>query len=157
MSRFASVLASTLIWSACGGSDSPPNESAVPDDAAAAPDAARVTIVQPADGASVPEGPVEVVLQVEGVVIAPAGTMDEGTGHHHLIVDADVVSWTEPIGVEEGRFIHMGQAQTSFTLEGLAPGEHRLIAVVADGVHVPLDPPVSDTVHITVTGAGQNQ
>jgi hypothetical protein len=46
----------------------------------------------------------------------------------------------------------MGQAQTEFTVEGLAPGEHRLIAVVADGVHIPLDPPVVDTVMITVEG-----
>ncbi len=154
MSRLVPLVAIALIWSACGGGDAPPEGSATPDDspgdAAAIP---RVQITQPQDGATVPQGPLQVVFEVEGLVISPAGTMDEGTGHHHLIVDADLLSWTDPIGVEEGRYIHMGQAQTSFTVEGLEPGEHRLIAVVADGVHVPLDPPVADTVHITVTGA----
>lgn len=157
MARLVPLVASTLIWSACGGGDAPPDGSAIPGgetaDAAAAP---RVRITQPQDGASVPQGPLEVVFEVEGLVIAPAGTMDDGTGHHHLIIDADVLSWTEPIGLEEGRYIHMGQAQTSFTVEGLEPGEHRLIAVVADGVHVPLDPPVADTVRIMVT-EGTNQ
>ena len=147
MSRLTPLIVLSVLWSACGGQDAPPEE---PAQSAAPEPSATVRITQPEDGATVPEGPVEVVFEVEGVEIAPAGTMDEGTGHHHLIVDAEVVSWTEPIGVEEGRYIHMGQAQTSFTVEGLAPGEHRLIAVVADGVHIPLDPPVADTIHIVV-------
>lgn len=134
----------------CGGGDSnaQPDGESVP----AVPTPSSVTITEPADGATVPAGPMTVVFEVEGLVVAPAGTMDPGTGHHHLIVDADVESWSEPIGAEEGRYIHMGQAQTEFTVEGLAPGEHRLIAVVADGVHIPLDPPVSDTIWITVGG-----
>lgn len=156
MSRLAPVILLSLLWSACGGTDGPSGEPGEAAEPAAAPgSSASVRITQPEDGSTVPQGPLEVVFEVEGVEIAPAGTMDEGTGHHHLIVDAEVVSWTEPIGVEEGRYIHMGQAQTSFTVEGLAPGEHRLIAVVADGVHIPLDPPVADTVHIIVEGGDE--
>lgn len=148
MSRLAPVIILSVLWSACGGTDAPSEEAGGVDSPAVTPASVRIT--QPEDGSTVPSGPLEVVFEVEGLEIAPAGTMEEGTGHHHLIVDAEVVSWTEPIGVEEGRYIHMGQAQTSFTVEGLAPGEHRLIAVVADGVHIPLDPPVADTVHIVV-------
>jgi len=44
----------------------------------------------------------------------------------------------------------MGQGQTEFTLEDLTAGRHRIVAVVADGVHVPLDPPVSDTITVFV-------
>ena len=150
MSRLAPFLILSVLGLACGGGDAPAEEAEV-DPQVATTTAASVRIVQPEDGATVPPGPVDVVFEVEGLDIVPAGTMDEGTGHHHLIVDAEVVSWTEPIGVEEGRYIHMGQAQTMFTVEGLTPGEHRFIAVVADGVHVPLDPPVTDTIHITVS------
>ena len=110
---------------------------------------ARVHIVQPEDGATVDAGPLVVVMETEGLVIAPAGTMDAGTGHHHLVIGADV-DWVLPIPNDPGVHYHMGQAETEFTLEDLAPGVHRIIAVVADGVHIPLDPPVSDTITITV-------
>ncbi len=110
---------------------------------------ARVMIVEPADGAEVDAGPVLFVMQTEGLEIVQAGNMDAGTGHHHLIVDGDV-DWELPIPNDPGVHYHMGLAQTEFTLEDLTPGEHRVIAVVADGVHIPLDPPVADTITITV-------
>ena len=110
---------------------------------------AGVIIVQPADGAEVDAGPLLVVMETEGVEIVAAGNMDSGTGHHHLIVDADV-EWSLPIPNDPGVHYHMGQAQTEFTLEDLTPGRHRIIAVVADGVHIPLDPRVSDTVTVIV-------
>ncbi|MGI9627097.1 MAG: DUF4399 domain-containing protein [Longimicrobiales bacterium] len=149
MARLPIALTLALAMVGCGGGDAESQPDPVDEPP---PPAASVSIVSPAAGATVPAGPLTVVFEVEGLVVAPAGTMDTGTGHHHLIVDADVESWTEPIGVEEGRYIHMGQAQTEFVLEGLEPGEHRLIAVVADGVHIPLSPPVSDTITITVEG-----
>lgn len=150
MLRFPVTAALAFVVTGCGGgADSGAAEGTEQADATE-PAVATVRIVTPADGSTVPSGPLTVVFEVEGVIISPAGTMDAGTGHHHLVIDGDVPSWTEPIGVEEGLYVHMGQAQTEFTVEGLSPGEHRLIAVVADGVHVPLDPPVSDTVMITV-------
>ena len=110
---------------------------------------ARVAITQPADGAELDAGPILVVMEVEGLEIAMAGNMDPGTGHHHLIVNGDV-DWALPIPNDPGVHYHMGQAETEFTLEDLAPGEHRIIAVVADGVHIPLDPPVADTITVVV-------
>jgi hypothetical protein len=35
---------------------------------------------------------------------------------------------------------------------GLSRGSHRVIAVLADRGHVPLDPPATDTVRFTVMG-----
>ena len=46
----------------------------------------------------------------------------------------------------------MGQAQTEYELTGLGDGEHMVIAVVGDGLHVPLDPWVVDTVRFVVSG-----
>src|SRR5687768_14179315 len=51
---------------------------------------ATVTITAPAEGASVAGPAVNVVLTASGVTIAPAGTMDPGTGHHHLFLDTEV-------------------------------------------------------------------
>ena len=146
MTRFAAVAAVAVAFVGCGGDSRDQGEEAAEEAEAATP--ARM-IVQPADGAEVDTGPVLVVLEAVGVEIVAAGNMDAGTGHHHLIVDADV-EWSLPIPNDPGVHYHMGQAQTEFTLEDLTPGGHRIIAVVADGVHVPLDPPVSDTITIVV-------
>lgn len=110
---------------------------------------ARVVITEPADGAVFDEGTVRVTMEVEGLVVSPAGTMESGTGHHHLIVNGEV-DWALPIPNDPGVHYHMGLGETEFTLEDLPAGEHRIIAVVADGVHVPLDPPVSDTISVVV-------
>ena len=48
--------------------------------------AAGVSFVEPKDGATV-SNPIHVKFAVEGMKIVPAGTMTEGTGHHHLIID----------------------------------------------------------------------
>lgn len=136
---------------ACGGIE---QDSAGRESGDSSPDttsgASVVRIVAPVDGASLDQGPVTVRFEVEGLRIVSAGTMDPGTGHHHLVVDTSLASWSEPIPALPGRFIHLGQGQTEFVLEGLSPGEHTVVAVVADGVHIPLDPPVADTVVFTV-------
>lgn len=137
-----------VMVSGCGGGtgDSQEADAGMADEAAAP---AAVTIVQPADGAEVDAGPVVFVMETEGLEIVAAGVMDAGTGHHHLVVDGDV-DWALPIPNDPGVHYHMGLAQTEFTIEDMTPGEHRVIAVVADGVHIPLDPPVADTITIVV-------
>jgi hypothetical protein len=95
-------------------------------------------------------GSVLVMLEVSGLTIAPAGTMEPGTGHHHLVVDAELPAAGLPIPATPGVYIHMGQAQTEYELTGLTAGEHTVIAVVGDGAHVPLSPSVVDTVRFVV-------
>ena len=110
---------------------------------------ARVKIASPANGATV-SGPVKVVLQATGVEIVPATDERPGTGHHHLFVDHDLtpVDDTIPRGVTG--ILHLGRGQTEFVLDSLAPGPHRVIAVVANWKHIPLKPLVVDTVRFTV-------
>jgi hypothetical protein len=95
-------------------------------------------------------GSVLVTLEVSGLTIAPAGTMEPGTGHHHLVVDADLPAAGLPIPATPGVHIHMGQAQTEYELTGLTAGEHTMIAVVGDGAHIPLSPWVVYTVRFVV-------
>jgi hypothetical protein len=99
-------------------------------------------------------GSVLVMLEVSGLTIAPAGTMEPGTGHHHLVVDAELPVAGLPIPATPGVHIHMGQGQTEYELTGLAAGEHTVIAVVGDGAHIPLSPWVADTVRFVVEQAG---
>ena len=95
-------------------------------------------------------GSVLVTLEVSGLTIAPAGTMEPGTGHHHLVVDGVLPVGGLPIPMVAGVHVHMGQAQTEYELTGLDAGEHMVIAVVGDGLHVPLDPWVVDTIRFVV-------
>ena len=138
------VVITTLL--ACG--DAPPAETGA--DATSDDPIGTVTITQPATGAQVMGENVTVSLQVAGFPIVPAGDMTSGTGHHHLYLNADLTGVGEPVPTVPGSIIHMGDGSSEYTFEGVAPGEHRLIAVVADGIHIPLQPWVVDSVTFTV-------
>jgi hypothetical protein len=114
----------------------------------AAPAGARVTIVSPVAGATV-TSPVTVQFALEGMTLAPAGTFEPGTGHHHVLVDAGLPALDQPIPTDANH-VHFGKAQTEGQLE-LAPGPHTLQLLLGDGNHVPHDPPVvSEPITITV-------
>ena len=108
-----------------------------------------VTIVQPEEGATV--GPdVTVVLEAEGIEIVSITPPVVGTGHHHLYVDVDLTPLDQMIPQGDPRIIHKGDGGSEILLEGLEPGEHRIIAVVANPAHIPIDPPIVDTLRFTV-------
>lgn len=110
---------------------------------------ASVKITSPTKGATV-ASPVLVKLTAVGVRITPATVEEPGTGHHHLFVDHDLTPFSDTIPRGKTGIIHLGRGQTEFQLDSLAPGPHRVIAVIADWRHVPLNPPVVDTVTFTV-------
>lgn len=146
--KILSAVAAVAALAACSGDSG--RDRGPSDETADVEDAVAVRIASPAEGEQV-EGPdVNVRLEVEGLTIVSAGVQQAGAGHHHLIVDAPLPDLAAPIPSEPGRYIHLGKGQTEFLLEGLAPGEHRVIALVGDHLHVPLDPPVADTVFFVV-------
>jgi hypothetical protein len=146
-----STLALCLLLAACGGGDAPEADMAEGGDMTMSDEPiGTVTITEPANSADIMGNTVTVNLSVAGFPIAQAGDMTPGTGHHHLFLDADVTSPTEPIPTVPGSIVHMGDGSGTFTFENVPAGQHRLIAVVADGVHVPLQPWVVDTVMFTV-------
>ena len=115
-----------------------------------APDGARAYIISPEDGAKV-TSPVEFRFGLEGMEVAPAGTEEANTGHHHLIVDIpeDGYDFDGPIP-SDAQHIHFGGGQKEASVE-LAPGEHTVWLLLGDANHVPHDPPViSEPVTITV-------
>ena len=112
-------------------------------------DSPSVQIVLPAEGPFEEGSSVMVTLEVSGLTIAPAGTTDPGTGHHHLMIDRDLPVGGLPIPAFPGQ-VHLGQGQVEYEIEGLDAGEHMIIAVVGNGTHIPLDPWVVDTVRFVI-------
>ena len=85
-----------------------------------------------------------------GVRIVPAGDTTAGTGHHHLYLDQDLGQPGEVVPSIPGHVVHLGTGASEYVFIDVPSGEHRLIAVVADGLHVPLQPWVTDTVRFVV-------
>lgn len=112
-----------------------------------APEGAEVYFIAPADGETL-ANPVTVKFGLRGMGVAPAGVDQEGTGHHHLLVDADLPALDQPIPNDD-RHRHFGRGQTEISLE-LAPGTHTLQLLLGDFAHVPHDPPLSSK-RITIT------
>ena len=86
---------------------------------------------------------------IEGMTVVRAGVEEAASGHHHLIIDADLPPLIAPIPASE-HYIHFGDASTS-TEVTLEPGRHTLQLLLGDHLHIPHDPPVtSDVITITV-------
>jgi hypothetical protein len=86
------------------------------------------------------KSPVLIQFGLSGIGIAPAGSNNRGTGHHHLIIDADTPGAGAPISMDD-KHMHFGRGQTEVSLP-LAPGRRALQLVLADGGHIPFTPPV---------------
>ena len=94
--------------------------------------------------------PFNVEFGLEGMDVVPAGTEQEYSGHHHLIIDQDELPALDmPIPADSLR-VHFGKGQTSTEL-ALSPGQHTLQIVLGNHLHIPHDPPVvSEKITITV-------
>ena len=85
------------------------------------------------------------------ITIAVANTqVEEGVGHHPLPPDPDVTALDAPIPPTTAQIVHLGTGATEHTFSGVAPGPHRIIAVVAYGNHVPMAGASRDTVKVGV-------
>lgn len=116
--------------------------------AASAP-AARVRIVEPAEGASVTV-PFTLRLEAEGIEVAPAdGQRTPGRGHHHLFFDVEPTPGDSVIP-KTAQIVHLGSGAREYTVDSLAPGSHRIIAIMADGAHIPIPAVAPDTLMVTV-------
>lgn len=114
----------------------------------ASPQGAEVYFIAPTDGATV-SSPVTVRFGLKGMGISPAGMAMPDTGHHHLIVDADLPPLDKPVPAD-ATHIHFGKGQTETTVT-LSPGKHTLQLVLGDHLHIPHDPAVvSKKITITV-------
>jgi hypothetical protein len=112
------------------------------------PASASVKIVEPADGATV-TSPVKVVFSVSGATVKPAGAVEGGTGHHHLLIN-DGPSPEKVIVPADATHLHFGKGQTETTVE-LKPGDYTLTLQFADGLHRSYGPNGAQTIKIKVS------
>jgi len=94
-------------------------------------------IVTPQSDSSVAGNSVRVVLAAEGIEVAPVAQKRAGTAHHHLFLD-------------NGGLCALVGGETEFTFHHVGPGQHRLIALLADLNHRPIKAAAADTVLFTV-------
>ena len=109
-----------------------------------------VSITSPAEGDTVSGSAVHITLDATGIEIAPAADARPETAHHHLYLDTDFPQVETAIPAGMAGIVHLGQAQKEYHWEGVTPGPHRIIAVLADPGHLPLKPWVTDTVNFVV-------
>ena len=153
------LLAAGLTLSACGGGESETAVDEAPAEEAAAentaslprtpsPDGAGVFFITPADGETV-SNPISIEFGIEGMSVVTAGDATPQSGHHHLLVDADLPNLSLPIPATDN-YIHFGDGSTSTEIS-LEPGTHTLRLLLGDHLHIPHDPPVvSDPITINV-------
>jgi hypothetical protein len=145
------LLACAAFVAACSGREPAEQKDTT---AAAAPaatsPAVAVTIMSPSKGDTVRGSAVHIALSASGIELAPAADARPGTAHHHLYLDTDLSAADTAIPAGTAGIVHLGKAETEYHWDSVAPGAHRIIAVLADPTHVPLKPLVADTVNITV-------
>ena len=105
-------------------------------------DGANVFFISPTDGEIV-TNPFVVEFGISGMGLVKAGDDKPGSGHHHLIIDAEPPDLSMPIPANE-HYIHFGDASASTELT-LEPGSHTLQLLLGDFLHIPHDPPVLST------------
>lgn len=106
-------------------------ENATPE-VPAAPEGAKVYFVNLEDSATV-SSPLYVEFGIEGMEVEPAGKVNEGKGHHHIIIDGEPLEKGGTVPADDHN-IHYGGGQTSDSLN-LSPGMHTLTMQFADGMH----------------------
>jgi len=109
--------------------------------------APSVMLLEPADGATV-SNPVTVRFGVSGMAVAPAGTMEPKTGHHHLLIDVGPISVGSVVPATP-QHLHYGAGQTEVKVT-LPTGTHKLTAQFANGLHESYGPAMSRTITVTV-------
>jgi|SRR6185312_8243350 len=92
--------------------------------------------------------PVIVQMGVKGKTVEPAGALNAGKGHHHLIVDGSYIEKGQMV-MKDSTHLHFGKGQTVDTLK-LSPGQHTLTLQFADGAHMSYGKDWSSSITILV-------
>lgn len=103
--------------------------------------------ISPLNGETV-SGDITIKMGVHGLKVHPAGTLIDGTGHHHLIIDGKFVPENTTVPKDKTH-MHFGKGQTETTLK-LKPGKHHLTLQFADGFHQSYGKIMSSTIEINV-------
>jgi hypothetical protein len=85
---------------------------------------------------------------IEGMEVEPAGDLNEGKGHHHVIINGTALDRGTMVPADSLN-IHYGKGQTETELD-LPKGEHTLTMQFADGYHQSYGEQMSATINVIV-------
>ena len=112
------------------------------------PAGARVFFANLTDGQEI-SLPFQLQMGIEGMEVEPAGQVNYGRGHHHLIIDGSFMAPGTSIPFD-GQHKHFGKGQTEMTLDSLSSGEHTLTLQFANGAHLSYGEGMSTTIKVKV-------
>lgn len=112
------------------------------------PEGARVFFANLTDGQEITL-PFTLQMGVEGMEVEPAGQLNYGKGHHHLIIDGSFMEKGSSVPFD-GQHKHFGKGQTETVLDSLAAGEHTLTLQFANGAHLSYGEALSATIQVKV-------
>ena len=107
----------------------------------------EVFFISPTEGDTVGTN-LSIKMGVKGMEIEPAGMVNEGKGHHHLIINGSYVE-KGVIVPADSTHIHYGKGQTEAEVQ-LGAGTHTLTLQFADGVHASYGEKWSKTITVYV-------
>jgi hypothetical protein len=110
---------------------------------------AQVYFIWPSDGTVIHGGKFWVRMGLRNMGVAPRGTDVANTGHHHLLIDAELPTNMDEAIPNDRNHLHFGAGETEARVE-LPPGQHTLQLLLGDKDHIPHKPPVFSK-KITVT------
>lgn len=125
-------------------------------DVPAIPAGAKLSFGAMTDGQTIKgtlqDGKVEVPIKMvaEGIAVKPAGAIEAGSGHHHILIDGEPLA-KGTVVPKDDTHLHFGAGQTEAVV-ALAPGEHTLTLQFADGIHRSYGPELSASVKVKVEG-----
>jgi Domain of unknown function (DUF4399) len=147
---FASAALSFLICIATSGAAY--SQAKVRGGPTPSPAGATVYFIDLKNGATLPPNSV-IHFGLRGMGVAPAGSDRENSGHHHLLIDAELPPLDQPIP-SDFNHLHFGAGQTEAEVN-LPPGEHTLQLLLGDKSHIPHSPPLmSERIRVRVVEAG---
>jgi hypothetical protein len=118
------------------------------------PTGARVFFVAPTPGMTVRgvavDGKIELPVKMgtEGILVKPAGPVEPGAGHHHILVGGEAIPAGQIVPKDETH-LHYGKGETNAVV-ALAPGTHKLTLQFADGLHRSYGPALSASIDVTL-------
>jgi len=95
------------------------------------------------------KSPFKVEFGVSGIKLDTAGPIVAGSGHHHLLIDAEDSLPAGTVVPKDDKHLHFGKAQKE-TEVTLPPGKHKLTLQYADGIHRSYGAQLAKTISITV-------
>ncbi len=112
------------------------------------PSGAKVSFTNLKDGQTV-SSPVKVEMGAQGIQVDTAGAIKEGSGHHHLLIDAGDSIEAGQVVPKDSTHLHFGKAQKQAEVP-LTPGKHKLTLQFADGIHRSYGAKLATTITVNV-------